>query len=218
MRLNFSLTDGSIELDKVTILTLEDPRTFSELTSSFYNYEQDGPLKLVFDDYKPLKENQVMVVSDVLSYNINTPSILKQVYADLEGQLNEKLEVKNELDLLAAKIAEIIAVECLENQLDLEYDEITVLELLKIMGVKLEEKTLSIYEKCYEIVQIYKYLSKKELLVFLNVGAYLTEEQFKKIVEYIELCGINALFVEPRKLYEFPQYILDSDYYLEKYE
>lgn len=93
MRLNFSLTDGSIELDKVTILTLEDPRTFSELTSSFYNYEQDGPLKLVFDDYKPLKENQVMVVSDVLSYNINTPSILKQVYADLEGQLNEKLEV-----------------------------------------------------------------------------------------------------------------------------
>lgn len=218
MRLNFSLTDGSIKFDKVTILTLEDPRTFSELTSSFYNYGPDGPLKLVFDDYKPLKENQVMVVSDVLSYNINTPSILKQVYADLEGQLNEKLEVKNELDLLAAKIAEIIAVECLENQLDLEYDEITVLELLKIMGVKLEEKTLSIYEKCYEIVQIYKYLSKKEILVFLNVGAYLTEEQFKKIVEYIELCGINALFVEPRKLYEFPQYILDSDYYLEKYE
>ncbi len=215
MKINFPLLDGMIEFDRTLILTIEDTETFSDLARLLYSYNESSPLKLASDDFSPLKESQLMLVSDILGYNINTPAILKLVYADLESQFGEKEEVKARLESLAVEIANIISSECLENELDLEYDEITLLELIKAMGVKIETTMSSVYEKCYEIVQIFKYLSKKKLLVFLNVGAYLTEKQIKSLLEYIELCNLNVIFLEPNKLYDLPQYILDSDYYLE---
>ncbi|MBD5069409.1 MAG: type II-A CRISPR-associated protein Csn2 [Lactobacillus sp.] len=217
MKLNFPLLDEPLEFDKTLILALEEPEVFSNIAKVLYNYNVEGNLKLVFDDFSPVKESQLMLIPDVLSYNINTPSNLKLIYSDLEKQFNEKQDLKAKLEVLASEIANIISGECLENELNLEYDEITLLELIKAMGVKVETSCASIYEKCYEIVRIFQYLSKKKLLVFINVGSYLTEIQFEKLLEYVELSSVTALFLEPRKLYNFPQYILDNDYYLNRW-
>lgn len=42
------------------------------------------------------------------------------------------------IDKLVVMIIELIVFECLENELDLEYDEIIILELIKFLGVKVE--------------------------------------------------------------------------------
>ncbi|CRH93201.1 CRISPR type II-A/NMEMI-associated protein Csn2 [Chlamydia trachomatis] len=136
------------------------------------------------------------------------------IHADLEDQLNEKPEVKSMVEKLAATITELLAFECLENELDLEYDEITILELIKALGVKIETQSDTIFEKCLEILQVYHYLSKKRLLIFVNAGAYLTEDEMEKLLEYSCLASQTVLFLEPRKLYDFPQYILDEDFFL----
>ena len=96
----------------------------------------------------------------------------------------------------------------------MEYDEITILELIKALGVKIETQSDTIFEKCFEILQIFNFLSKKKLLVFVNSGAYLSKEEMQKLIEYIELSNQRVLFVEPRRLYDFPQYVLDKDYFL----
>ena len=140
--------------------------------------------------------------------------MLKLIHADLENQLNEKPEVKSMIDKLVVTITELLAYECLENELDLEYDEITILELIEALGVKIETMSDTIFEKCMEIVQIFKYLSKKRLLVFINVGAYLSEKETESLIEYICLNQLCVLFLEPRQVYNFPQFILDKDYFL----
>ncbi|MFU1878342.1 type II-A CRISPR-associated protein Csn2, partial [Enterococcus faecium] len=90
---------------------------------------------------------------------------------------------------------------------------ITILELIKALGVKIETQSDTIFEKCFEILQIYNYLSKKKLLIFVNSGAYLTKNEMKKLIEYIKLSNQKVIFLEPRRLYDFPQYVLDSDYF-----
>ncbi|MCW0997636.1 type II-A CRISPR-associated protein Csn2 [Streptococcus anginosus] len=214
MKINFPILDEPIEIKQATFLILEEQLIFSDVVKHLYHYSEEDELKLFDNKMKSLKESELLLITDILGYNINSPAMLKLIRADLEKQLNEKPEVKSMLEKLVATITELIAFECLENELDLEYDEITILELIDALGVKIETLSDTVFEKSLEIVQVFKYLSKKKLLVFVNVSCYLSEHELAKLVEYIQLHNINVLFVEPRKVYDFPQYVVDEDYFL----
>ena len=214
MKINFPILDEPIEIKQATFLILEEQLIFSDVVKHLYHYSEEDELKLFDNKMKSLKESELLLITDILGYNINSPAMLKLIRADLEKQLNEKPEVKSMLEKLVATITELIAFDCLENELDLEYEEITILELIDALGVKIETLSDTVFEKSLEIVQVFKYLSKKKLLVFVNVSCYLSEHELAKLIEYIQLHNINVLFVEPRKVYDFPQYVVDEDYFL----
>ena len=214
MKMNFPILDEPLALSNATFLVLEEQILFSSLVKHFYQYPEGDYLQVFDDKMKEIKVTELLLVTDVLGYNLNSPAMLKLIHADLEHQLNEKPEVKSMIDKLTATITDLLAYECLENELDLEYDEITILELIGALGVKVETASDTVFEKCLEIIQVFKYLSKKKLLVFINVAAYLSEQEIEQLVEYIELNQITVLFIEPRQVYQFPQYVLDEDYVL----
>ena len=214
MKINFQLLDEPLAIENATLLVLEDQITFSTIVKQFYQYTDEGELKLFDRNLKALKESELLVITDVLGYNLNSPAMIKLIHADLENQLNDKPEVKSMIEKLVATITELLAFECLENELDLEYDEITILELIDALGVKVETLSDTPFEKMLEIIQVFKYLSKKRLLVFINVTAYLSKDELANLIEYIQLNQLRVLFVEPRKVYDFPQYVLDEDYFL----
>ena len=214
MKLNFPLLDEALTLDKATIFVVEDTTVFSRLVRNLYQYQVGSELKIFDEQFSSIKDSELMVVTDILGYDINAVPILKLIHADLENQLNEKPEVKSIIEKLANSITELISYECLENELDLEYDEITVLELIKALGVKIETISDTIFDKIFEILQVYQFLNKKRFLVFINVLSYLTVDEIQKTREYIELSNMDVLFLEPRKRKDFPQYVLDKDYFL----
>ncbi len=214
MKINFPILDDPIKLSNVTILTVEDVTVFSNLVRQFYSYSEECELKIFDEKLRSLKVSELLLVTDIFGFDVNSQAMLKLIHADLENQLNEKPEVKSMIEQLANTITELISYECLENELDLEYDEITILELIKALGVKIETQSDTIFEKCFEILQVYNYLSKKKLLVFVNSGAYLSKKEMEKLIEYIRLSNQMVLFLEPRRLYDFPQYVLDQDYFL----
>ena len=212
--MNFPLLDEALTLEKATILVVEDTAVFSRLVRNLYQYQVGSELKIFDEQFRSIKDSELMVVTDILGYDINAVPILKLIHADLENQLNEKPEVKSIIEKLANSITELISYECLENELDLEYDEITVLELIKALGVKIETISDTIFDKIFEILQVYQFLNKKRFLVFINVLSYLTVDEIQKTREYIELSNMDVLFLEPRKRKDFPQYVLDKDYFL----
>lgn len=214
MKLNFPLLDEALTVEKVTIFVVEDTTVFSRLVRNLYQYQDGSELKIFDEQFRSIKDSELMVVTDILGYDINAAPILKLIHADLENQLNEKPEVKLIIEKLANSITELISYECLENELDLEYDEITVLELIKALGVKIETISDTIFDKIFEILQVYQFLNKKRFLVFINVLSYLTVDEIQKTREYIELSNMDVLFLEPRKRKDFPQYVLDKDYFL----
>lgn len=214
MKLNFPLLDEALTLEKATIFVVEDTTVFSRLVRNLYQYQDKSELKIFDEQFRSIKDSELMVVTDILGYDINAVPILKLIHANLENQLNEKPEVKSIIEKLANSITELISYECLENELDLEYDEITVLELIKALGVKIETISDTIFDKIFEILQVYQFLNKKRFLVFINVLSYLTVDEIQKTREYIELSNMDVLFLEPRKRKDFPQFVLDKDYFL----
>ena len=86
--------------------------------------------------------------------------------------------------------------------------------MIDALGVKIETLSDLPFEKMLEIIQVFKYLSKKKLLIFINVTAYLSKEELLNLIEYIQLNQLTVLFVEPRAVYDLPQYVLDQDYFL----
>lgn len=198
----------------MTTLVVEDVRVFANLVREIYNFDNAEDLKIYDDKFKSLKAAEVLTITDVLGFDVNSRSVLKQIYGDLEIQLNEKPEVKSMIDKMTATLAELVGYELLDHELDLEQDEITVQELFQALGIKIETTSDTIFEKIFEIFQIFKYLSKKQLLIFVNVSSYLTMAELESIKEFSDLQNLTILLLEPRKITGFPQYVLDSDYFL----
>lgn len=214
MNLNFSQLDEPIPIGSATMVVVEDVRIFATIVKELYNFDESSNLKLYDKQFKSLKASDLLVITDILGFDVNAKPVLKLIYQDLEIQLNEKPEVKSMIDKLTATISELIGYELLDYELDLEQDEITVQELFKALGVQIETSSDTIFEKVFEILQIFKYLSKKKMLIFVNVASYLTLEELKAIQEFSELQDLKIIFLERYKTPGFPQYILDTDYFL----
>lgn len=214
MNLNFSQLDEPIPIGSSTMVVVEDVRIFATIVRDLYNFDESSDLKLYDQQFKSLKASDLLVITDISGFDVNAKPVLKLIYQDLEIQLNEKPEVKSMIDKLTATISELIGYELLDHELDLEQDEITVQELFKALGVQIETSSDTIFEKVFEILQIFKYLSKKKMLVFVNAASYLTLEELQSIQEFSELQDLKIIFLERYKTPGFPQYILDTDYFL----
>ena len=214
MNLNFHLLDEKISFEDAKILVIEDCRVFAELVKEFYYYSGEGKVKLFDSKQTLLKPAEILLVSDLLSFDLNSTTVLKQVYLDLENQMNEVPEVKSAIEHLAANISVIIAEQLVESELMLTYDEITVLELIKALGVKIDDSFISHFDKLLDILKLFKYLSKKKLLIFVNVASYFSTEELGMIFEQIQLLQLEVWFLEPRKIEGLRQYCLDQDYVL----
>lgn len=213
MRLNYPIFDESITLEESPILVLDNPTLFSEFVQAIFNYE-DGPLKLYDQSYQSLKTSELLVITDILGFELNSATILKHIYTDLESQLNDEPMVKTELEKLMMSINDIISDQLLEHDLDIQTTDITFPALFKALNIKINNQAASINDKIADIIQLFKYQSRKKLLVFVNVCSYLTKDQVEETRNYLSLNNVTALFIEPRKVIGFWQYILDEDYYL----
>ena len=92
IKINFPILDEPLVLSNATILTIEDVSVYSSLVKHFYQYDVDEHLKLFDDKQKSLKATELMLVTDILGYDVNSAPILKLIHGDLENQFNEKQE------------------------------------------------------------------------------------------------------------------------------
>lgn len=214
MKVNFSHFDEPIVVAGLTVLAISDVTIFANFIRGVYTFDGTGQLK-IFDsqDFKSIKPVEMEVITDILGFEINSASVLKLIYQDLEIQLSEKPEIKTAVENLFNQVTDLINHELLEFELDLISDEITLLEIFKALGVKVETASDSIFEKIFEVLQVFKYLTKKKLLIFVNLTSYLTSDEILKLEEYCSLQRIDVLLVERYPLANFKnQYYLDEDF------
>lgn len=217
MKINFSLLDEPVEVSQGTVLVIEDVSVFAQLVKEFYQYDEQSNLTIFDSKIRRSKSSELLLITDILGYDINTAQVLKLLHTDIESQLKDKPEVRSEIDSLVSLITDIIMAECLENELDIEYDETTLLELIKALGIRIETKSCTVFEKIFEILQIFKYLVKKKILVFVNSLSYFSKDEIYQILEYTKLLQVDVLFLEPRQIKGIQQFILDKDYILMPY-
>ena len=215
----FLLSEGFImhqfsvysKVNQGTVLVIEDVSVFAQLVKEFYQYDEQSNLTIFDSKIRSIRSSELLLITDILGYDINTSQVLKLLHTDIVNQLNDKPEVRSEIDSLVSLITDIIMAECLENELDIEYDEITLL------GIRIETKSCTVFEKIFEILQIFKYLVKKKILVLVNSLSYFSKDEIYQILEYTKLLQADVLFLEPKQIKEIQQFILDKDYILMPY-
>lgn len=215
--LNFDFLDEPIKLEGLVSFTIENRKVFTSVVQSLYRYSGEGNdyLKIYDDKYKSLKVNELMLVNDVLGFDVNSAATLKLIYKDIEEQINQDPEVKSEIERLLNAATLIIQDELLEFEIDMVSDEIEISEALKVLGVKVEIESDTIFERLLELVQVFKYLKTKKLIILVNAGVYMTPEEMTALEEYILLQQMSLLMIDSIRVEGvITRWILDSDYVL----
>ncbi|WP_217950699.1 type II-A CRISPR-associated protein Csn2 [Granulicatella adiacens] len=216
IRLNLPILDEPIPIEGFTLFIVENREVLSHLVQLIYVYDEGSQLKLYDSELRTIKPSELIVISDLLGFSINSPAVVKAVQSDLLDQLNENIELKNQVDLMLTQIASILGVQCIESELNLTYNELKIEQIISALEVRVDSESNTLFEQLFEVLQIFKYLVKKKLLIFINVASYFSEEELDAIKEFIELNQINVLFIEPRGVYNYPQYTLDEDFIIIK--
>ena len=218
IKLNFKILDEPIPIEGATSLVLYDHTQFARLIEQLYSYEEESEaLKLCDAAYKPLKETDIMLITDILGLDVNSASVLKLVYTDLELQISQKPEVKTEIEAKLQEVTNLINKEILDFELDLESKDTTLQDKFKAMGIRIEICSETIFDRVFEIIKVFKYLTKKKLMVLINLATYLTSEEMKSICEYATLQCVDFLMLDTKEFQGVKnQYILDEDYVLLK--
>lgn len=216
IRLNLPILDESISIEGFTLFIIENREVLSNLVQMIYSYDEGSQLKLYDSEVRTIKPPELIVISDLLGFSINSTAVVKAVQLDVLDQLNENIEQKNKLDLLLTQITSIVGSQCIESELNLTYNELKIEKIISALEVRVDALSNTLFEQLFEVLQIFKYLVKKKLLIFINVASYFSEEELGAIKEFIELNQINVLFIEPRGVYNYPQYILDEDFIMTK--
>ena len=216
IKLNYKILGESISVEGATSLVLSDHSQFARLVEQFYMYEEESEnLKLCDVTYKPLKNADIMLITDILGLDVNSASILKLVYTDLEQQISQKPELRTEIETKLQDVTDLINKEVLDFELDLDSKDTTLQNKFKAMDIRIEVYSNTIFERVFEIIKVFKYLTKKKLMVLINLATYLTTEEMKSICEYATLQHVDFLMLDTKEFQGVKnQYILDEDYIL----
>ncbi|HFR3846378.1 TPA: type II-A CRISPR-associated protein Csn2, partial [Streptococcus suis] len=68
MKLNFPLLDEALTVEKATIFVVEDTTVFSRLVRNLYQYQDVLELKIFDEQFRSIKDSELMVVTDILGY------------------------------------------------------------------------------------------------------------------------------------------------------
>lgn len=220
LNINFDMLDTPIQLSPVTSIVIENPSVFAKLVQNLFNYNEDMLDLRIFDNHhKQLKPQEVVLITDILSHDVNTSTALRLIYNDLESQISQDPISKIEIEDLLGQVLTRINCELIDFVLDLSVNEITLQGAFKALGIKIATSGESIFERVFDIIQIYKYMPKKNLLIFVNLSTYLNPAELMEIVDYAHLQKINMLLLD-NSAFSLPpdatQFVLDHDFVLIK--
>ncbi|MGX7030616.1 type II-A CRISPR-associated protein Csn2 [Vagococcus zengguangii] len=215
MKINFPLLETAIEIERPTIFVVEDTKVFSNLIKDFYQYgETSNQLKIFEKTQRSLLVSELMVITDILSFDMNSSSILKLIYQELAEHLNDDPEKKSNIEYYLNHIHDCLINDSIEYDLDLIMEEPEIQDVYKFFKLKVNSMQSSIFETTLEIIDLYKKLKKKKLLVLINSCSYYSQEELQELISYISLQNSPVLMIEPRRIEGVEQIVLDNDFYL----
>lgn len=213
IKLMCNFLDKPINIENMTILTIENATSFSKIASELYYYSEDiKSLKIFKLNQENLKTSEVLTIFDILGFNINSTSFLKTVYSELENQIKDNVENRSKYEKLFYELEDLLREEMVDVDLPLELSSLQFQSLFKAMGIKIIVEEENIYKKILDIVESMAHFRKSKLICFVNTLAYITAKEIKELKKYISLSQLDVLFLEPRKVEGFRQALVDEDF------
>lgn len=214
MKFNMTLLDTPLVIEKPTFFVIEDSRLFANVAQELHGYDVTSKLKIYDSKFKNISKNQLIVISDLLTFSFQSTTVLKSIYSDLSDQLNLKPHLKSEIESLISHLYTILLDETLDYELNLDISMPEIQDIFKFYGIRIAQNSENVLEKTLKIIRFFKCFLNKKLLVFINVCSFFSEEEIEEIIAYSSMLDATILFLEQKKIYDVKQFILDTDFYL----
>ncbi len=136
IRLNLPIFDESIGIKGFTLLVVENRSVLTQLVQWLYCYDESSDLKLYDSKIQSLKNSEIMVISDLLGFTINSSAVVKAIQTDLLDQFNDNIELKNELEQVLVRATNLVGSQCIENELNLTYTELSIEKIISALSCR----------------------------------------------------------------------------------
>lgn len=209
-----------LNAEKETILRVDHPTVLAKIVYALCQ-EDDEYLRIYDDHFQMIKNKDVLTILNPLLIDLEDKTFKTLFYNKVFAEINVNIEKKQMLENDYQKIV-LQLTECIDACVNFEYQvEMTMdfKEFFKGMKLTINPNGChSVFEKVACILQILFELDCKQLIIFTLLSNFLTEEEFKIILEQIRLNKQTVLFIEGQ-VFSYKQilyYHLDSDFFLQQ--
>jgi len=214
IKVMFDALDEPLEICNLTSIVIENKSIFAHIVKDIYDYENGNQTDIRFfaKDQSGLSQSDILPITDIVNFDINSASTLKAIYKDLEDIISIEPDKKTKIEDLLGEVWLAISKELIHFELNLSMQKISLQSIFKAANIKIDCACTSIFEKTMTLLEVFKYLPKKKLLIFINLGSYLNTKEVKALEEYVALQNSNVLMIDNHGFPIKKQTVIDEDF------
>ena len=200
MKINISYIENEIEIipDYVFAIEIENKKYFYRLTHELYNIYQgmiSNEITLYDDNHQEITgTNKIKIFINFFDFQLDSKKYINDISKYIEDNISEenKMKLINEYkkitSLYKKALNEIDLPLCINPDFDIE-------NLIKILKIKLEIKN-EILDNLLLLIDLENALNRKNILFFINLKQYLTNDELLELYKYSIYCQIPIVLID----------------------
>lgn len=200
MKINVSYLENEIEIipDYVFAIEIENKKYFYRLTHELYNIYQgmiSNEITLYDDNHQEITgTNKIKIFINYFDFQLDSKKYINDISKYIEDNISEenKMKLINEYkkitSLYKKALNEIDLPLCINPDFDIE-------NLIKLLKIKLEIKN-EILDNLLLLIDLENALNRKNILFFINLKQYLTNDELLELYKYSIYCQIPIVLID----------------------
>ena len=188
MKINVNYLENEIDIvpDCVFAIEIENKKYFYRLTHELYNIYQgivSNEITLYDDSNQEITgTNKIKIFINYFDFQLDSKKYINDISKYIENNISEenKMKLINEykkiISLYKRALNEIVLPICINPDFDVE-------SLTKLLKIKLEIKN-EILDNLLLIIDLENALNRKNILFFINLKQYLTNDELLELYKY----------------------------------
>ena len=208
------MLEEPVKIQGLTSVVIENKAVFARIVKDIYAYENDAQIdvRLFHDDQSKVTASEILPITDIINFDINSAQTLKVIYKDLEDTISIEPDKKTNIEDKLGEAWSAINKELIHFRLSLTMQKLTLPSIFKATNIKIETDCPTLLDKVLTIIEVFKYLPKKKLLIFIGLGSYLTAQEMETTREYVQLQNASVLLLDNNSFEIYQQTVVDEDF------
>lgn len=195
IRLKINNIEKVINLQEdIVFIVIENYKLFHDIINNLYTEQYSDIFNFYDEKYNSLDlDSKIYILYDYINYDLTN----LKVFLDFtkKNKLTNNFKIKEKLNELYESCINLFEEIAIESPIMIEMnEEINFEYLIKALNIHFKssnENIENIVKYCKIINEIYS----KEIICFININSFFSNEEIEIIISELKMCGIKLLFI-----------------------
>lgn len=187
----------------ITSVVVENPDYYYEMLWNLARQikGEAGDWVISEDDVPQSVNKKIELIKDMVDFEINKKALLTKIISSCEKTALDEIHIDKTMQLLAS-IEQYMEMLRENYDIDLNYDKITIAQLLKTVGITINMSSDKPLEILYSYMKLVREFVGEKIFVFVNLRSFVSAHDFREFVRTITYHGYQVVFFENK---EYPR-------------